>query len=232
MVELDTRRAEVLATAARRIQRKIRTYLKRKEFIILQKATIYMQNNWRGPDQPHKPYFSESIQSHGADVNQKLFSGFSITAAIREGHIEISEILQKNGASWPACEQALLEASCHGRGGKFIELLMASDLIRANIVVHALITACCRGFTDAVDTILKCGVSVNAATMVLLQSSKPSLHINTDCMPLVAAVVSRQTTVVRLLLQVTFVIYNLCLFLEIILTVIYDYWEFIASLVY
>ncbi|KAJ0926402.1 hypothetical protein HanRHA438_Chr04g0170731 [Helianthus annuus] len=68
--------------------------------------------------------------------------------------------------------------------------------------------------------------------MVLLQSSKPSLHINTDCMPLVAAVVSRQTTVVRLLLQVTFVIYNLCLFLEIILTVIYDYWEFIASLVY
>ncbi|KAJ0704376.1 putative ankyrin repeat-containing domain-containing protein [Helianthus annuus] len=141
------------------------------------------------------------LLSHGADVNQKLFRGFSITAAVREGHFEIAEILLKNGASRSACEEALLEASCHGRGGKFIELLMASDLIRANIAVHALVTACCRGFTDAVDTLLKCGVDVNAAARVLLQSSKPSLHTNIDCTPLVAAVVSRQTTVVRLLLQ-------------------------------
>ncbi|GJT31482.1 myosin-12 isoform X2 [Tanacetum coccineum] len=48
MAELDARRAEVLATAARRIQRQIRTYLTRKEFIILKKATINMQKNWRG----------------------------------------------------------------------------------------------------------------------------------------------------------------------------------------
>ncbi|KAJ0797373.1 putative myosin ATPase [Helianthus annuus] len=47
MAELDTRRAEVLATAARRIQRQIRTYLTRKEFIILRKSTINMQKNWR-----------------------------------------------------------------------------------------------------------------------------------------------------------------------------------------
>lgn len=48
MAELDARRAEVLATAARRIQRQIRTYLTRKEFIVLKKATINTQKNWRG----------------------------------------------------------------------------------------------------------------------------------------------------------------------------------------
>lgn len=88
-------------------------------------------------------------------MNQKLFRGFSITAAVREGHFEIFEILLKNGVSQPACEEALLEASCHGRGGKFVKSLMASDLIRANIAVHALVTACCRGFVDVVDTLLK-----------------------------------------------------------------------------
>lgn len=87
------------------------------------------------------------LLSHGADVNQNLFRGFSITAAVREDHLEIFENLLKAGASQPACEEALLEASCHGRGGKYIELLMASDLIRTHISVRALVTACCRGFT-------------------------------------------------------------------------------------
>lgn len=96
-----------------------------------------------------------SMQSHGADVNQKLFRGFSITAAVREDHLEIFENLLKAGASQTACEEALLEASCHGRGGKYIELLMASDLIRTHISGRALVTACCRGFTDVVDTLLK-----------------------------------------------------------------------------
>ncbi|KAK1410045.1 hypothetical protein QVD17_36586 [Tagetes erecta] len=141
------------------------------------------------------------LLSHGADVNQKLFRGFSLTAAAREGHFEIFEILLKNGVSQPACEEALLEASCHGRGGKFVESLMASDLVRANIAVHALVTACCRGFVDVVDTLLKCGVDVNATARVLLQSCKPSLHTNIDCTPLVAAIVSRQVAIVRLLLQ-------------------------------
>ncbi|KAL9995950.1 putative ankyrin repeat-containing domain-containing protein [Helianthus debilis subsp. tardiflorus] len=141
------------------------------------------------------------LLSRGADVNQKLFRGFSMTAAVREGHLEIFEILLKAGASQLSCEEALLEASCHGRGGSFIELLMASDLIRPHIAVHALVTACCRGFIDVVDALLKCGVDINASARVLLCSSKPSLHTNTNCTPLVAAVVSRQVAVVHLLLQ-------------------------------
>ncbi|KAI3681378.1 hypothetical protein L6452_36172 [Arctium lappa] len=47
MAELDARRTEVLATAAKRIQRQIRTYLTRKEFIILRRATINMQKHRR-----------------------------------------------------------------------------------------------------------------------------------------------------------------------------------------
>ncbi|XP_024974972.1 serine/threonine-protein phosphatase 6 regulatory ankyrin repeat subunit A-like [Cynara cardunculus var. scolymus] len=141
------------------------------------------------------------LLNRGADVNHKLFRGFSMTAAVREGHLEIFEILIKAGASQPCCEEALLEASCHGRGGKFIELLMASDMIRPHIAVHALVTACCRGFIDVVDVLLKCGIDVNASARVLLCSSKPSLHTNINCTPLVAAVVSRQVAVVRLLLQ-------------------------------
>ncbi|KAK1438780.1 hypothetical protein QVD17_04590 [Tagetes erecta] len=141
------------------------------------------------------------LLSRGADVNQKLFRGFSMTAAVREGHLQIFEILLKAGASQLSCEEALLEASCHGRAGKFIELLMASDLIRPHIAVHALVTACCRGFIDVVDALLKCGVDINASARVLLCSSKPSLHTNTNCTPLVAAVVNRQVAVVRLLLK-------------------------------
>lgn len=48
MAELDARRTEILAKAARQIQRQIRTYLIRKEFITLKKATIHMQKLWRG----------------------------------------------------------------------------------------------------------------------------------------------------------------------------------------
>ncbi|XP_057451250.1 myosin-12 [Lotus japonicus] len=47
MAELDARRAEVLAKAARLIQRQIRTHLTRKEFITLKKATIQIQKIWR-----------------------------------------------------------------------------------------------------------------------------------------------------------------------------------------
>lgn len=87
-------------------------------------------------------------------MNQKLFRGFATTAAVREGRLEILEILLKAGASQPACEEALLEASCHGRA-RLAELLMGSDLIRPHIAVHALVTACCSGFVDVVDTLLK-----------------------------------------------------------------------------
>lgn len=48
MAELDARRAEVLGNAARVIQRQIRTYIARKEFISLRKAAIQLQSCWRG----------------------------------------------------------------------------------------------------------------------------------------------------------------------------------------
>ncbi|XP_072989878.1 myosin-12-like isoform X2 [Typha latifolia] len=47
MAELDARRTEVLANAARLLQRQIRTHLTRKEFIILRKASIQLQKFWR-----------------------------------------------------------------------------------------------------------------------------------------------------------------------------------------
>ncbi|KAL2471932.1 Myosin family protein with Dil domain [Abeliophyllum distichum] len=47
MAELDARRAEVLGNAARIIQRQIRTYIARKEFISLRRASIQLQSCWR-----------------------------------------------------------------------------------------------------------------------------------------------------------------------------------------
>ncbi|GAA0157728.1 scaffold/adaptor protein [Lithospermum erythrorhizon] len=140
------------------------------------------------------------LLSVGADVNQKLFRGFPATAAVRENHLEILDILLKAGTCQHACEEALLEASSHGYPNS-AKLLMESDLIRPNIATCALFMACCRGFVNVVDTLMKCGVDLNAPHRVLLQSIKPSLHANADCTPLVAAVVSRQVSVVRLLLE-------------------------------
>ncbi|KAJ9135452.1 hypothetical protein P3X46_032634 [Hevea brasiliensis] len=142
----------------------------------------------------------KKLLSLGADVNQKLFKGFATTAAVREGRLELLEILLKAGASQPACEEALLEASCHGQA-RLVELLMSSDLIRPHVAVHALVTACCRGFVDVVDILTACGVDVNETDRLLLLSSKPSLHTNVDCTALVAAVVSRQIAVVHMLLM-------------------------------
>lgn len=78
---------------------------------------------------------------------------------MREGHFEILEILLKAGASQPSCEEALLEASCHSRA-RLAELLMGSDMIRPHIAVHALVTACCRGFADVVDTLMKVNIVI------------------------------------------------------------------------
>ncbi|XP_075474640.1 myosin-17-like [Primulina tabacum] len=47
MAELDARRAEVLGNAARTIQRQIRTYIARKEFVSLRQAAIQLQSCWR-----------------------------------------------------------------------------------------------------------------------------------------------------------------------------------------
>lgn len=48
MAELDARRAEVLGNAARTIQRQIRTYVARRDFVVLRKAAIQLQSCWRG----------------------------------------------------------------------------------------------------------------------------------------------------------------------------------------
>ncbi|CAA0820130.1 Unknown protein [Striga hermonthica] len=140
------------------------------------------------------------LLSAGAHVNLRLFWGFATTAAAREGHYEILEILLKAGASQPACEEALLEVCSHGYS-QLVELLMKSDLIRPHAAIHALVTACCRGFTEVVDTLMKCGVDANAASRILLQSLKPSLHTNADCTAIVAATVYRQISVVHLLMR-------------------------------
>ncbi|KAL7140621.1 hypothetical protein ABFS83_08G001100 [Erythranthe nasuta] len=147
----------------------------------------------------HAPLVTKLL-SAGADVNVRLFRGFATAAGAREGHREILEILLKSGASQPACEEALLEASSHGNF-QIVELLMGSDLIRPHIAVNALVTACCRGFVDVVDTLMKSGVDANATDRVLLQSCKPSLHTNADCTALVAATVSMQISAVHLLLE-------------------------------
>ncbi|PIN20245.1 Myosin class V heavy chain [Handroanthus impetiginosus] len=48
MAELDARRAEVLNTAAKTIQRRIRTHTARKHFIAVREAAIYVQSFCRG----------------------------------------------------------------------------------------------------------------------------------------------------------------------------------------
>ncbi|KAL1828677.1 hypothetical protein ACET3Z_007089 [Daucus carota] len=145
--------------------------------------------------------FLRKLLSVGACANQKLFRGYALTAAVREGHTGIIEILLKGGASQSACEEALLEASYLGRA-RAAKLLMEASMIRPHVAVHALVTASCRGFVDFVETLIKCGVDASATARVLLQSSKPSLYANVDCNALVAAIVSRQTAVVELLLKV------------------------------
>lgn len=94
------------------------------------------------------------LQNLGANVNQKLFRGYATTAAVREGHIEVLEILLNGGAAQVACEEALLEASYLGRA-RAAELLMASDMIRPHVALHALVVASSRGFVDFVQTLIK-----------------------------------------------------------------------------
>ncbi|CAJ1852408.1 unnamed protein product [Sphenostylis stenocarpa] len=137
----------------------------------------------------------------GANVNMRMFRGYATTASVREGHLKVLEVLINAGASQHACEEALMEASYMGRA-RFAELLMQSNMIRPQIAVHALVSACCRGFVEVVDVLIKQGVDADAIDRTLLQSSKPFLHANVDCNALFAAVVSRQINVVRLLLQV------------------------------
>lgn len=87
-------------------------------------------------------------------MNQKLFRGYATTAAVREGHVQVLQLLINSGASQQACEEALLEASYLGLA-RPTEMLMGSDMIRPQAAVHALVSASCRGFVDVVDILVK-----------------------------------------------------------------------------
>ncbi|PKA49353.1 hypothetical protein AXF42_Ash014255 [Apostasia shenzhenica] len=76
MAELDARRIEVLANAARRIQRQIRTHLTRKQFLILRNSTIHIQKLWRG-------WLARRIYQHMRRIDasiriQKYSRGFAV----------------------------------------------------------------------------------------------------------------------------------------------------------
>ncbi|MCO5576882.1 hypothetical protein L7F22_030703 [Adiantum nelumboides] len=136
----------------------------------------------------------------GADVNLRIFRGYAVTAAAREGHSEILSILLKSGAYQPSCEEAFLEACLAGQV-ETTEILMKWELARPEVLTSALIHASSRGFLDIVELLLKSGVDINSTHRVLLRSLKPSLHSNLQCTSLIAAIVSRQTMVVKLLLR-------------------------------
>lgn len=87
-------------------------------------------------------------------MNVRLFRGYATTAAVREGHLKVLEVLINAGASQLACEEALLEASYLGRA-RFAEILMQSNMVRPNVAIHAFVSACCRGFIEVVDVLIK-----------------------------------------------------------------------------
>ncbi|XP_030962700.1 myosin-12-like [Quercus lobata] len=89
MAELDARRTEVLANAARRIQRQIRTHLTRKDFITLRWATINVQKLWRAQiarklyEQMRKVAASIRIQKHvRAHTARKFYTKLLASAIV------------------------------------------------------------------------------------------------------------------------------------------------------
>ncbi|KAK7285714.1 hypothetical protein RJT34_20493 [Clitoria ternatea] len=77
----------------------------------------------------------QKLLNVGANVNMRLFRGYATTAAVREGHLNILEVLINKGASQVACEEALMEASYLG-GARFTELLMQPNMIRPQVGVR------------------------------------------------------------------------------------------------
>lgn len=86
-------------------------------------------------------------------MNQKLFRGYAITAAVREGNVEIVEVLINAGTCQRAFEEALLEASYVGQS-RSAELLLQSHMIRPQVAIRALVLASSRGFVDVVDRLI------------------------------------------------------------------------------
>jgi hypothetical protein len=93
-------------------------------------------------------------QAKGADVNQQVFRGYAITAAVREGKAGVVELLVKAGASQLACEEALVEAALHCRP-RIAEIIMESELVRPHVAVHALVCAASCGFVDVVAALIE-----------------------------------------------------------------------------
>ncbi len=96
-------------------------------------------------------------------MNQKMFRGYATTAAAREGHDLVLNLLQRAGAQQPALEDALLEACLFGQG-KSVELLISSDMTRPEVLAQALLYASSRGFVDIVAILIK----VNQKTPALI----------------------------------------------------------------
>ncbi|CAM6110561.1 unnamed protein product [Calypogeia fissa] len=142
---------------------------------------------------------TKKLLGAGAEVNEHLFKGHPTTAAAREGHIGVLDLLLRAGAGQEAVEEALLEA-CLFNQVKAVELLIATDLTRLDVLAQALVHACSRGLVDVVGALIKSGVDVNSWHRVLLRSAKPKLYADVDCTPLFAAIVGRQTLVVDYLL--------------------------------
>ncbi|KAK7306243.1 hypothetical protein VNO77_44169 [Canavalia gladiata] len=90
----------------------------------------------------------------------RLFRGYPTTAAVREGHLKVLEVLVNAGASQLACEEALMEASYLGLA-RFTEQLMQSNVIRPQVAIHALVSASCRGFVEVVDVLIMVGVRLD-----------------------------------------------------------------------
>ncbi|KAJ7518625.1 hypothetical protein O6H91_20G000900 [Diphasiastrum complanatum] len=90
----------------------------------------------------------------GADVNEKLFRGYATTAAAREGHHQIIDVMQRAGAAQPALEDALLEACLYNQV-KSVEVLISSEMTRPEILAQALVHASNRGYLDIVATLTK-----------------------------------------------------------------------------
>uniref|UniRef100_A0AB38Z7G9 TRAFAC class myosin-kinesin ATPase2 n=1 Tax=Paeonia suffruticosa TaxID=45171 RepID=A0AB38Z7G9_PAESU len=89
MAELDARRTEILANAARRIQRQIRTYLTRKEYIAQRRAIIHMQKHWRALlarnlyDHMRREAASIRVQKHvRAYTARKLYTKLQASAIV------------------------------------------------------------------------------------------------------------------------------------------------------
>uniref|UniRef100_A0A7N0TWA0 Myosin-17-like n=1 Tax=Kalanchoe fedtschenkoi TaxID=63787 RepID=A0A7N0TWA0_KALFE len=83
MAELDARRAEVLFYAAKTIQRLIRTYIARKEFVRLRQATVVVQSYWRG-EMARKQF--EQLRKEAAAIRiQKNFRRYTT----RQSHLKV-----------------------------------------------------------------------------------------------------------------------------------------------